>query len=156
MHKPSTNDPKFNPTIIARLEQSILIIKSLYGNNLIEIDVFGSYAHGGAGQFSSIDLLIVIEESSQRFIKRIADVQRALNENSSIPQIDPLVYTENELLELMRKKESYVDSALKEAIVVWNGVDDINLKEISLHSEIKSRYCSKTPNLEEIDYSDRF
>jgi predicted nucleotidyltransferase len=152
MHKSITNNNKFNARAATRLEKTVATIHALYGNNLLEISVFGSHAKGTPKAYSSIDLLVIIEESFDRFVTRNATVQRLLNEDDEIPQVDPLVYTEAELIDLLNKKESFVISVLKETIVIWNGSKHISISDISDENKIKSRYNSKSYDLEEIEF----
>lgn len=150
MYKTSTNNPRLNHAIIKRLEQSLMTIHAIYPECLIEVSLFGSYAKGTSHRFSSIDLLVVVECSDERFVQRNANLQRLLNESDEMPMIDPLVYTQEELLDLIKKKESFIDSLLKEAVVLWNGFNDINLHELQGNNIIPSRYLSSSPNLDEV------
>ncbi len=154
MHKTSTNNIKLNKRIIERLEQSLSGIHAIYDGNLIEICVFGSYAKGDPRKFSAIDLLIILKTSDDRFITRNAAMQRLLNAEDFEPSIDPLVYTEKELLELIKKKESFIISVLKESIVVWNDFEKINVSTLDdPKNTMPSRYQSAIPDLQEIDMS---
>lgn len=152
MHKESRNHPKFDQRAVERIEQSLMSIKALFGKNLSEVCVFGSYAKGSFRKFSSIDMLIIINGSNERFLRRNAAVQRLLNEEDQIPQIDPLVYTEEEIMDLIEKKESFILSVLKEAIVVWNEFDRINISKITNEHKVSSRYRDNAPELEEVEY----
>lgn len=155
MYKTSRTNFKLNQRVVKRLEQGIASIHAYHDGNLSEISIFGSYANGDPRKFSSIDLLIVLKESEERFIRRNATMQRLLNEDDETPAIDPLVYTEQEILELIKKKESFIISVLKESIVVWNEFGTIDLSAESASSDQPhSRYQSAIPNLEEIDFSD--
>jgi predicted nucleotidyltransferase len=151
MYKKVTNNPKFDKRIVTRLMQSVKSVHALYGDSLIEISVFGSYAKGSQKRYSSVDLLVVVTESDERFVKRNSDVQKLLNENDEIPLIDPLIYKEEEILDLIHKKESFIVSALKETFVVWNNFNEIDLEAIKDSNRIPSRYLASIPNLEEID-----
>jgi predicted nucleotidyltransferase len=152
MHKTSTNNIKLNQRVIKRLEQSIASVRALFDGNLIEVCIFGSFAKGDPRKFSSIDMLVVLEETKDRFLKRNADMQRLLNEDEEGPMIDPLVYTEQELLDLIKKKESFIISVLKESIVIWSNLEHINLESLEdADNQMHSRYQSAIPDLEEID-----
>ncbi|MFW5720508.1 MAG: nucleotidyltransferase domain-containing protein [Candidatus Dojkabacteria bacterium] len=151
MYKKVTNNHKFDKRIVKRLILAVKSIHALYGDLLIEISVFGSYAKGSQKRYSSVDLLVVVTESDERFVKRNADVQKLLNENDEIPLIDPLIYKEEEILDLIHEKESFIVSALKETFVVWNNFNEINLEEVKDSNRIPSRYLASIPNLEEID-----
>jgi predicted nucleotidyltransferase len=154
MHKTSRNNLKLNQRITKRLEQSIASVIALYDGQLIEVSMFGSFANGVARKFSSIDMLVILRSSDDRFLKRNADMQRLMNEDEEGPMIDPLVYTEAELLELIKKKESFIISILKESIVIWNDLEKINVTELEDEdNQMRSRYQSAIPDLDEIDTS---
>jgi predicted nucleotidyltransferase len=150
MHTASKHNIKLDQRAIERLNQALLSIKAWAGDNLLEISLFGSYALGEQHKFSSIDLLIIICESEERFIRRKASVERFLNESDALPLIDPLIYTEDEIMDLINKKESFIDSVLKEAVVVWNGFNEIDLNDITNGKIVPSRYLPARPGLEEI------
>jgi predicted nucleotidyltransferase len=154
MQKTSRNNIKLNQRIVERIKQCMSSIHAMYDGNLVEISIFGSFAKGGPSRFSSIDMLIVLKESTERFITRNASIQRLLNEDDLMPMIDPLVYTEAELLELIKKKESFIISVLKESVVVWNDFEPIEIEKLTEeHNVMHSRYQSAIPDLEEIDMS---
>ena len=154
MQKTSRNNIKLNQRIVKRIEQSMSSIHAMYDGNLVEINIFGSFAKGGPSRFSSIDMLVILHDSDERFLKRNADIQRLLNEDDLMPMIDPLVYTEAELLELIKKKESFIISVLKESIVVWNNFEPIDIEKLTEEKNVMhSRYQSAIPDLEEIDMS---
>lgn len=150
MYQQSHSNLQFDQRTIARLNQSIASIRALYNDHLLEVSLFGSYVKGEQTKFSSVDLLIVVDESNERFVKRNAVVQNLLNESDEIPLIDPLVYTEEEILDLLRKKESFMISVLKESIVVWNNFNPIDLSNLTPSIIMRSRYASSAPQLEEI------
>ncbi len=150
MYKSSTNNFKFDQRASQRLKQCIVIIRALYQEDVKEISVFGSYSKGSHKKYSTLDLLIVVSESSKRFIERNIEIQKLLNEGDILPIIDPLVYTEAELEELKNKKESYILSVLKEAIVIWNDKETINLKHLNSKNTICSRYSIAIPKLKEV------
>jgi len=151
MYKRSTNNIKFDNRIITRLEQALHSIRALYDGSLIEVCLFGSYAKGHAKHYSSIDLLIILDQSEIRFLKRNVELQRLLNEDDKLPLVEPLIYTQDEILELLKKKESFIVSVIKESVVLMNDFNDINLNELTDANAIPSRYINSLPPLEEID-----
>jgi predicted nucleotidyltransferase len=152
MYKTSLSGSKFDKRVIKRLEQSVHAIHALYDGNLIEIDVFGSYSKGSSKKYSSIDLLVIIGESEDRFVKRNATLQRLLNEGDQIPLIDPLVYTQDEMVDLLKKRESFLISAIKESMVIWNGFNEILLSELKDSNALPSRFMPTAPHLGEIEF----
>ena len=149
MHSTSTKHIELSERVIERLEQAIMTIKASCGERLMEISLFGGYALGEYHQFSSVDLIVVVTESDIKFLKRKADLERMLNEDDQMPLIDPLVYTEDEILDLINKKESFIVSVLNEAIVVWNGFNEIDLKDLHTPKDLPSRYKASLPKLGE-------
>jgi predicted nucleotidyltransferase len=152
MHTSGTNNFKFDQRSIRRLEDSIKAAKEMFKEDLLEISVFGSYAKGRHKKFSSIDLLVIVAESGERFIRRNAQLNRAINEDTKIPLAEPLVYTEEELLDLVKKKESFIISALKESVVIWNNLSKVNLGRITNENSMPSRYKATVPHLHEIKH----
>lgn len=150
MHKTGHNYIELSERIIERINQAILSIKAAYGERLLEVCLIGSYAKGEQNKYSSIDLLVIIEDSDVRFIKRKADLERLLNEDDELPLIDPLVYTEAEVMDLVKKMESFMVSVLNESVVIWNGFNEIDMQNLKHATIIPSRYKAATPNLEEI------
>ena len=68
MYKPSSSSNKFDKRIVKRIEQAVHAIHALYGNDLLEIDLFGSYSKGSAKKYSSLDILVVLDKCSDRFV----------------------------------------------------------------------------------------
>ena len=152
MYNESNNNLKFDKGIIERLDQALHIIRAIYDGQLIEVSLFGSYARGTQRKYSSIDLIVVVSETQERFVKRNADLQGILNENDKIPLIDPLVYTEEEIKELLTKKESFLISAFKESVVIWDNFKHININTLTQKTQVSSKYKPLIPHLEEIEY----
>ena len=150
MHKTGKNNFKLDQRAIERLDLALITIRAWAKESLVEVVLFGSYAKGREHEYSSIDLLIVIKSSAQRFIERKIELERLLNEDNEMPMIDTLVYTEEEILELINKMESFVISVIDEGILLWNGFNDIDLKSLSNESLIPSRYKGTLPKLEKI------
>ena len=151
MYKTGTNNIKLDKRAIERLEQAMIAIKAWAGPSLREVLIFGSYARGEQHKYSSIDILVIVSESEERFIRRKADLERALNESDILPLIDPLVYTEEEVNDLKNKMESFIISVLKEGVAIWNGQNEIDINCLKDGSCIvKSRYAASLPDLEDI------
>lgn len=149
MSETSKNNLQLSERVIERLTQAISTIKARYSDRLIELCLYGSYAKGTESKYSSIDIIVIVAGCDLRFIQRKAELERMLNEDSNIPLIDPLVYTESEVLDLIQKQESFIASAFKEAVVLWNGFNEIDLNNLSKMNIIKSRYSVSLPKLEE-------
>lgn len=150
MHKESNNYFKFDARIIRRINQAIETIKSIFGSNIIEICLFGSYCLNRFHQYSSIDILVILRECDMEFIKRKVELERILNEDYLVPLIDPLVYTEAEVLSLLKEKDSFMDSVIQEAVVLYNGFNEIDIEKLSASTVIKSRYLTAAPKLQKL------
>jgi len=93
------------------IEEVVKIITGQYGP-VEKILLFGSQARGDADEYSDLDL-IVIKNTSDRFVKRLADVPL-------LPvHADVFVYTPEEF-ELMKEQENpFILSALETARVIY-------------------------------------
>lgn len=156
MSSTSKKNIKINEKIIKRLKEVTLLINKIYGkNNLLEICLFGSYAKGTQKKFSSLDILVILKDSQDRFIDRKIKLEQYLNTDNLeyFPLVDALVYTENELLDLINKKESFIISAIKESILLWSNKKNsyIPVDENKNFIYNTSRYLNLLPNLDEID-----
>jgi predicted nucleotidyltransferase len=152
MYKSSENHLKLNQRDIERLVEATDIIKAWAGNNLCEIILFGSYARGEQKKYSSIDILVILTQSQERFLQRKTALEKILNSSGAIPLIDTLVYTKDEIKDLIKKKESFIVSVLEEGCVMFNGKDDIEIQKINrLPHIIHSKYFDLLPSLKEVD-----
>lgn len=78
------------------------------------IVLFGSAARADMHEGSDLDLLIV-KETDRRFVDRIGDVLALLD----LPVgVDPLVYTPDELQEMLRESNDFLATALAEGKVL--------------------------------------
>jgi len=78
-----------------------------------KVGLFGSYATGTYGPASDVDLLIILRESSKRFLDRIPDY---LPENLSV-SCDVFPYTNEEIERMTQEGMPWIRDVLKE--VVW-------------------------------------
>ena len=80
------------------------------------IIVFGSFARGDTHELSDLDL-IVIKETDERFFDRIGRVRDAC---SRLPvDVEPLVYTPEEIANLTARGSDFLRTALAEGKVVY-------------------------------------
>ena len=80
-----------------------------------EIGIFGSFARGDYHATSDLDLLI-IKQTSRRFLDRIGDVLMLCD--YSIP-LEPLVYTPEEIDRLLAEGNTFLETVLAEGVVVY-------------------------------------
>ncbi len=76
--------------------------------------LFGSLARGDVTASSDIDLILVMD-TTKRFVDRLDDIIRALRPRVGL---DVLVYTPEEFEEL-RRSRAFVQSAVKEGKVIY-------------------------------------
>jgi predicted nucleotidyltransferase len=93
------------------------IIQSIISNYAPQkIVLFGSYARGEPHEGSDIDL-IVIKETSKRFIDRIADVIKL---NKTLLALEPLVYSPSELDKMKKEKRDFIMTIEEEGIEIYD------------------------------------
>jgi predicted nucleotidyltransferase len=79
------------------------------------IIVHGSFARGDFHQGSDLDL-IIIKNTSRKFGDRIEQVLQYCQGGIAV---EPLVYTEREVVEMTAEGNSFLQKALEEGIVVY-------------------------------------
>lgn len=93
------------------------IVDSLQPYQPVQIILFGSFARGDYHALSDVDLLIV-KETQTPFLERIGPVL-ALCESGSELLIEPLVYTPQELAQMKRARNPFIEHILTEGIVIY-------------------------------------
>lgn len=81
-----------------------------------KIIMSGSFARGDYHRYSDLDLL-VIKETADSVLRRIDAV---LDHCSGEIGVEPLVYTQAELDELLRRGNDFLENALREGKVVYD------------------------------------
>lgn len=81
-----------------------------------KIVLFGSYARGEAHEGSDIDLMLV-KDTSKRFIDRIADVIKL---NNTLISLEPLVYSPLELEAMKKEKRDFIMTIEEEGIEIYD------------------------------------
>ncbi len=93
------------------------IIQSIITNYAPQkIVLFGSYARGEAHEGSDIDLML-IKETSKRFIDRIADVIKL---NNTFLSLEPLIYSPLELETMKKEKRDLIMTIEEEGIEIYD------------------------------------
>lgn len=93
------------------------IIQSIIRNYAPQkIVLFGSYAKGEAHEGSDIDLML-IKETSKRFIDRIADVIKL---NNTLISLEPLVYSPWEFETMKKEKRDFILTIEEEGIEIYD------------------------------------
>jgi predicted nucleotidyltransferase len=78
--------------------------------------VFGSFARGEASRRSDVDLLLV-QETSKRFLERYNGLLREITQAVSGRDVDLLIYTPQELAQLVQRP--FIAAALREGITLY-------------------------------------
>ena len=83
-----------------------------------QVILFGSYAHGTPDRDSDIDLLIV-KETEEPFIERVAQVCKATRGMHKGIPFDPIVLTPAELDGRLRKGDQFLQDVMKKGRVMY-------------------------------------
>jgi predicted nucleotidyltransferase len=83
-----------------------------------KIILFGSYAHGQPDEDSDIDLLI-IKETSERFLDRLLTVRRLTRGTRRGIPFEPLVFTPQEIEERLRKQDQFIQEIIERGQVLY-------------------------------------
>lgn len=93
------------------------IVQSIINNYAPQkIVLFGSYARGEAHEGSDIDLM-VIKETSKRFIDRIAEV---IQLNKTLLTLEPMVYSPLEFEKMKKEKRDFILTIEEEGIEIYD------------------------------------
>jgi predicted nucleotidyltransferase len=118
MHTESNGDTKYNSALLQRLNTVIPKIVDAFDPE--EIIMYGSYARADNDIYSDIDIIIVAD-TNMRFQDRSLKAMEIIEEEETandIP-INPIVYTKEELEGMLKDKEGFLMSALRESVLVW-------------------------------------
>ena len=85
-----------------------------------KVVLFGSYAYGNPGPDSDIDLLI-IKDTSERFIDRWTTVRRILSDPGRIAPLETLVLTPNEMEHRLTIGDQFIQEILEKGEVLYEG-----------------------------------
>ena len=78
--------------------------------------VFGSYARGNADRYSDLDIIIV-HDTDKGFFDRSSDFREV---RSAWPRsLDMLIYTPDELDEMLAQCRPFIETALEEGVVIY-------------------------------------
>jgi uncharacterized protein len=95
-------------------EEIINLIEDLKKYHPQKIILFGSFARGDINEASDIDLLI-IKDTDQKFTKRIDEVM----DLSKNPRFEPLVYTPQEIEEMIGNNNDFICTVFREGVVLF-------------------------------------
>lgn len=80
------------------------------------IILFGSYARGEADEYSDLDV-VVIKQTEQRFLERLIEAARCLD--NDLGKVDVFVYTWEEFEEMKQSGNPFIEQVLAEGIVIY-------------------------------------
>ena len=83
-----------------------------------KIILFGSYAAGTSQVDSDIDLLI-IKQTSERFIDRWATVRRLLSDSSRTLALETIVFTPAEVRDKLNRGDQFIKEILEKGRVLY-------------------------------------
>jgi len=84
----------------------------------LKIILFGSYAYGEPDQDSDIDMFI-IKETDERPIERWVNVCRIVSDRTRRIPFEPLVITQKELEERIKRGDQFIDEILTKGEVLY-------------------------------------
>ena len=96
------------------------IIEALHSCQPQKIILFGAWAHGDADAESDLDL-ILIKETSARFLDRLRDVYSLLTDFGAV---DLLVYTPQKVAQMLAEGNAFLKDVLKQGIVLYEKEPD--------------------------------
>lgn len=100
-----------DPVVVDRAVKSI--VEAYQPQRIV---VFGSFARGDTHEDSDLDL-IVVKETDERFVDRIGRVRDACQGIGV--DVQPLVYTQVELDDLLARGSVFLETALEEGVVAY-------------------------------------
>ena len=107
-------DEQYKTDLNRRLDEVTDALVKLF--NPERILLFGSFAREEENEDSSIDILI-ITKTDFSFIQRIKE---AIKVTDGDPPVEPLVYTPGEINLMLKQGEGFVDTVLKEGVLLYS------------------------------------
>ncbi|MGH7901037.1 MAG: nucleotidyltransferase domain-containing protein [Thermodesulfobacteriota bacterium] len=98
------------------MEKMERLVECLRRYNPERIIIFGSYARGDSDEFSDIDV-VVIKKTEKRFIERLIEVARCLD--NDLGKVDVFVYTSEEFEDMSHSGNPFIEKVLKEGRVIY-------------------------------------
>lgn len=80
--------------------------------------LFGSYAYGRPDEDSDIDLLI-IKDTTERFMKRMLTVRRILTDPKRTIALEPIVLTPQEVSRQLAKGDQFIAEIIEKGKVLY-------------------------------------
>jgi len=99
--------------IMDRVERIVECLKKYEPEKII---LFGSYIRGEMDEYSDLDF-VVIKKTKKRFIRRLIEVAKLIDNN--LGKIDIFVYTPEEFQRMIEDENPFIEQVLKEGRVVY-------------------------------------
>ncbi len=107
-------DDKAHIPTVAQIRESLAPLIARAGAR--KAVVFGSYARGSADRYSDLDI-IIIHDTEKGFFDRASDFRDV---RSAWPRsLDMLIYTPDEMGEMLAQRRPFIEIALEEGIVIY-------------------------------------
>ena len=111
----STRRYRPDPAVVDRAVEAI--VRDYHPERIV---VFGSFARADTHELSDLDL-IVVKQTDERFFDRIGRVRDACVDVDI--DVQPLVYTPEELQQMLDAGSSFLETALAEGVVAYEAPD---------------------------------
>jgi len=92
------------------------VVECLKRYNPERIIIFGSFARGDADEQSDVDV-VVIKQTDKRFLDRLIEVARCLD--NDLGKVDVFVYTREEFEEMQRAENPFIAKVLTEGREIY-------------------------------------
>ena len=107
-------DDKTKMLTIERIRESLAPLIARAGAR--KAVVFGSYARGNFDAYSDLDI-IIIHDTDKGFFERASDFREV---RAAWPRsMDMLIYTPDELDEMLAQRRPFIEMALQEGIMIY-------------------------------------
>lgn len=97
------------------------------------IAVFGSYARGDFGEWSDIDVLVVVEDAPSNPLRRLDIVEECL---AKAPRVEPIIVTLKEYRELVEKGNPVVVDVREHGVVLFDTLNIFSVASLGNHMNI--------------------
>ena len=98
------------------MEKMERLVECLRKYNPERIIIFGSYARGDSDEFSDIDI-VVIKKTEKRFIERLIEVARHLD--NDLGKVDVSVYTKKEFKDMSKMGNPFIEKIKAEGRIIY-------------------------------------
>lgn len=109
--------PALPAAVSSALERFQIALRSRFGSRLRELTLFGSQARGDAGPESDVDLLVVIDDLTERERQEVFDLAwEADAAGEELVLLAPIPYSSEHAADLRRRERRLVLDADREGV----------------------------------------